>query len=252
MWILFVVMAGISIVALVETARLFNSGNDANKAVDDLRDALAAAGLLSSDCFTCDTNTGEMVFNSTIDLDRAISNTENFFEGGGDNIGRGLQVPGFAFYGAPATVPDRGSPLFTGDVVFAPNSGLDQNDQGLPLLEPNPSSYELAQTPNPSPMGFGPVWLLDNSVDPPVPDITSTSTIRIGTFTTEDSSQSDRCRPADITPSPTAYFLVDNDSGSTVTMHLCVCVSNQGGVGAGSGEHCTSAQLIDNFFPAGP
>jgi hypothetical protein len=210
--------------------------------------------LLENECFTCDTRTGEITFKGTVDLNRTIvSSASNFFEGGVEQTkGYGLSVPGFSFLGAPPTIGVDGNSLISGDLVFAPNSGLDQVGVGLPPLTAHPDTFTLGQLPNASAVGFGPVWLRDTTVDPPTVSFKSVSTLRIGVFNTAETQQSERCRVSEITPSPTVYFLVD-DSGSEAKWHLCTCVSNQGSsLGTGAGEHCTESDLVANFYGASP
>lgn len=249
MWILAALLGVTTIIAVIITSILYDSGKDANKAVNDLISGLNSVNAVNGNCFTCDTATGDIEFNSTLNIERTrITSEAQFYVSGEADVG--LNLPGYSFMNSPLSAAIDGAPMVTGDIVFAPDSDLDQFSDGLLQLkvEPADSGYMFAQQ-KPSPMGFGPSILVNDDEQ----SFTTISSIRIGTFFTGSlgsTSQSERCKANVITPSPTSYFVVENSDPNSPEMHLCVCISNQGGaVGSGSGEHCTSDVFNPSLFP---
>lgn len=249
MWLLAALLGVTSITAIIMAGILYDTGDDANKAMSDLMTGLNSINAVGGDCFTCDIKTGNIKFNSTLNIERTrITSDTQFYVSG--QAGVGLNLPGYSFMNSPLSTAIDGAPMVTGDIVFAPNSGLNQDGLDELVVEPagSPPGYMFAQQ-NPSPMGFGPSIIVNDGVQ----SATTISSIRIGTFTTGSpgsTSQSERCKAELITPSPTAYFVVDD---STSQMYLCVCISSQGGaVGSGSGEHCTSTFFETGLFPPIP
>lgn len=230
-YILQVVAFALAVFNLVYSASNYNYGDDANNAVKNLQEELRDADLIENGCMTCDRNTGELTFNSTIDVVRSkIDSFAHFTDE--NNEGTGITFPGYAFSNSP--LADNGFPTFLGDAVMAVESGIDQSSYGLPTAKA-PDGYTLNQQP-PNPTGFNAKKDSGKQAD-----------IALGIGQFRESKSDSRCNPSEMAPSPAVYFVL-KDSVSPATRHLCICVSNNAEFGPGAGEHCTTATFGTSVF----
>lgn len=218
-----------TVTVLVLVSKDFNYGNEVDNKQNELEKVVRDAGIIESPCMTCDTKTGDITFNSTIDI-ASPNDYPHFVESTDSDLRTGLTVPGYAFVNSPLS-PKSGAPTFLGDMFAAVGSGIDQSDDGLPRATAPAGAKINQKPPNPSAFLHQPNRYF----------------LGIGMFQGTSTSVT-RCSPSQMTASPAVYIVVD-DSATPFTYHLCICVTNDPSEGTGAGEKCTTADFVTGAFP---
>lgn len=227
---------------MVQISVDFNDGDDVNDSMNLLQEELKNLTLISNDCFTCDTTTGNVLFNSTLDIQHdRVSSFSLFSEKSADAGLTGVTFPGKAFLNSPLSPFDRAE-TFLGDVIQSVGAGYSQRQAAVGLGAAQSSPGDADFTPEdggyPNPMSF------TNSRTSSVVPTPDTQYYLLGLGEFDQNTQPVRCNSASMSPSPAVYFVRDT-TPSPAQIHMCVCASN---ANPGGGEHCTSALFTTGVF----
>lgn len=219
----------ISIPAIVVGVYRYTRADNAKDSVDDIVAQVSNDNVINSPCFTCDTETGDVTFNSTINMSFGKLLTIPHFIEDKDTYGlTGLTLPGYAFSNSPLS-PHNGAPTFLGDLIQSVGS-FTQQDVGLSSAAA-PSGYTLTSA-NPNPLAFGEVFK---------------SFVALGVGTVLKSEAQAVCLPSEMSPTPGFFFEID-DSEPERPIYPCICVGNHPSAGMGAGKHCASVNMTSAYF----